>query len=821
MLQDEASQRSLNFESYKERITNFSNEFELGLFVHIVRKSTFWIFLLMLLALASALLYLRYTAPTYSARTLVQLRESNTAQQVLNVEDFMEDKTLQADVELMRSPFFLGRVLDRMELEVSYFNKGQILTEEFYTRSFFKVRELTVFNEAVRDVPIMLDLSDVGRVTLSYSDGKAPRTHAFERGRIIRTPDFSCVLDIDLPPGRETQPTEATLFFRINSRKSLVNRYIKQVQVKIADVGAQTVEISCVDENPLLARDLAQTIAETFIAYDVERKTESAANVIRFIRAQKDTVFELLRDSERELQQFKVDNKVTGAGQMTPLYIERNEAFTNELVQLEQDIALLDEIKRNTDRPLPEITVQNLVPLLVGTEFQKTLASIIGTMESLLRERDELYLEATVDHQGVRSLEHQIDTQKQLILTSIGTIRERALQRRREIRQLLDDMDREFGALPEKELGYARIERLFNINEKYYTQLLEKDVEYRISKAGFVPENQILEDATIPANPLHPVRNIIIGTYLLAGVMVSLILILIRYVLHDNITSLHDIAKLSNASIGILGMVPKYKKDIPISQLLIDKNPKSLIAESFRSIRTNLQFIDNAEGPKVMAITSTISGEGKTFVAINLGGIIAISGKRVIIIDLDMRKPKIHLGFGVENIRGMSTILIGKDTVDGCVQKSNLPGLDFITAGPIPPNPSELIINPRMPLVLEQLKQAYDVILIDNPPVGLVTDGIPMIQLADYPIYIFRADYSKKQFVQNVDRLINENNIVRLSAVLNGVDVDRNKYGYNYGYGYGYGYGFGYGYAQGSSGYYEERAGTKRRSFMNWLLGRS
>jgi len=288
----------------------------------------------------------------------------------------------------------------------------------------------------------------------------------------------------------------------------------------------------------------------------------------------------------------------------------------------------------------------------------------------------------------------------------------------------------------------------------------------------------------------------------MTGVLVSLIIIVIKYLFHNNITSLHDISKQSNASIGILGMVPKYKKEIPISQLLVDKSPKSLIAESFRTIRTNLQFVDNSPGSKTIAVTSTISGEGKTFVVINLAGIISFSNKKVIVLDLDMRKPKIHLGFGVDNIRGMSTLLIGKDKISDCIQHSNLSSLDFITAGPIPPNPSELIIGGMMDELLEQLKQIYDIILIDTPPVGLVTDGISIIQKADYPIYVFRADFSKKQFVQNVDRLINEHKFNRVSVVLNGVDIDRNKYGYDYGYGYGYGYSYGYGY--GGYGYYEE-----------------
>ena len=282
--------------------------------------------------------------------------------------------------------------------------------------------------------------------------------------------------------------------------------------------------------------------------------------------------------------------------------------------------------------------------------------------------------------------------------------------------------------------------------------------------------------------------------FTLVAALSSLILIFLRYLAHNEINSLNEITKYTNASISILGIVPRCKQDIPVSQLLVDKSPKSLIAEAFRSIRTNLQFISNEPGPKIIALTSTISGEGKTFIAINLAGIIAFSGKKVVILDLDMRKPKIHIGFSAENSKGMSTLLIGKDTLENTIQHSSLENLDIITAGPVPPNPSELIISKKMDDLLEHLKTIYDVIVIDNPPVGLVSDGIAMIQKADYPIYIFRADYSKRNFIQNVDRLFNEANIARLSVLLNGVDVDRKNYGYNYGYGYGYGYGTSYGY---------------------------
>ncbi|HEY0976212.1 MAG TPA: polysaccharide biosynthesis tyrosine autokinase, partial [Flavobacteriales bacterium] len=582
-----------------------------------------------------------------------------------------------------------------------------------------------------------------------------------------------------------------------------------QINVTLTDPDAKTVSIACRDKNPILARDLAQTMAEAFIEFDVERKSQSAESILRFIESQKADVFEDLRRSEYDLQEFKRDNKVANMEQLVPLLLERTDEYEDELLKLRIEDNLLLEVERSTQGQVEQVDSYTLIPLLVGTSFEQTLAGPIKTLEELLDRKQEYAGEMTPVNEAVMNVERRIALQQRMVLESITTLRSRIASRQHDIEAKIKEYESRFSTVPEKELAYARVARLFNINEKYYTQLLEKDIEYRISRAGFVPENSVLESAVVPLSPLSPDRNLVIISYLATGMIIGFLIVLVRYVLHDNITSLNDIVKASNSSISVLGMIPKYKKEIPVSQLLVDKNPKSLIAESFRSVRTNLDFVDNSPGARIIAVTSTISGEGKTFVAINLAGIISFSGKRVIILDLDMRKPKIHLGFGVDNAMGMSTLLINRNTMDECIQRSAMLNLDLITAGPIPPNPSELIISPRMTDILEELKTRYDVILIDNPPVGLVTDGIAMIQKADIPIYIFRSDYSKKTFVHNADRLINENRISKLSAVLNGVDIDRNKYGYNYGYGYGYGYGAGY-------GYYEERANTRRPRTGMW-----
>ncbi len=794
MLNDEASERAASFESYRERITNFSNEFDLGLFVYIVRRSLIWIATCLLLAFGAAYIYLRYTAPTYASSALLQLGQTNNAQMVLKMSDMMEDNTLQADVQMLRSKFFVAKAIALLPLRVRYFFRGQILTEEYYKQSYYQINNVTVTDPEILGKPITLQVMDNGTVQLSYALG--PTTHSIKVavGQPFSTPHFSGSIGTQAngkaPPDHE----RGTFYFTLNDPKVLTKEFAAQISVGISDPTAKTILIGYKDHNPILARDMCQAMADAYITYDLERKSESAENILRFIENQKDKVFAELRDSEMKLELFKRDNRVANMEDLTPLLLQRSDQYEDEMLKLRMEDNLLKEVEHAAKLEKGHLDVYQVLPLMTGTSIESALDASIKALGELLRKREEMSFEATSANESLQMLDRQVASQQKLILESIANMRGRIASRMKDYEDKLNEYENRFAQMPEKELAYARIERLFSINEKYYTQLLEKDIEYRISKAGFVPENRVLESAVLPTSPITPDRPMVLGTYILSGLIIGLLIILVRYILHDNITSLNDIAKASNSSVGILGMIPRYKKEIPVSQLLVDKNPKSLIAESFRSIRTNLQFVENGPGPKVIAVTSTISGEGKTFVAINLAGIISFSDKRVVILDLDMRKPKIHLGFGVENVRGMSTLLIGKDSLEACIQHSNMPGLDFITAGPIPPNPSELIIGPAMANLVERLKGMYDVVLIDTPPVGLVTDGIAIIQKADIPIYIFRADYSKKVFVHNVDRLINESHITKLCAVLNGVDMDRNKYGYTYGYGYGYGYGSGYGY---------------------------
>ncbi len=813
-------------EGYKERISDFSRQFELGLFISLARKSLGWVLAFFIICALGAFLYLRYTPRIYTATSVIQIKNDNNASRVLQVEDVYESRSINAELEVLKSKEFVKRIMKDLPLEVSYHTEGELLTYENYQASPYRVNAL-IKDSSVFGQKFYIDFAGLNKASIRFRDKGEMIVKEVDLSESIQLPKVDLeifITNYEAIRNRENTLNKGEFFFVLNDREKMVNELLRKMSFRVSNEAARAVSVSFTDGNGKKAADISNALAQGYIEYDLEKKIESSDRILRFIDSQIDQVFEKLKTSEMSIQEFKIDNKLAQTEDFTGIYLERQRAFEDELIQIEMELSLLQQIKEaTTSKDGKSIDVYNLLPLLAGTKFENNLSRQVAALHDLLLEKEQKLYEVTASSGIIKNLDYQISVQKKLLMQSIASFQKKLSARRESISAKIEEIDKTFSSLPAKELIFSRLKRSYSINEKFYTLLIEKKAEYSISKAGIVSDNTILELAQSPKIPTAPNKTMVVVIFMLLAIILSISLVLIRYLVFNDISSLNEIVKLTHASVGTLGIVPRYKENIPVSQLVVDKRPKSVLAESFRTIRTNLQFMNSKDGAKTIAITSTISGEGKTFVAINLAGIIAFSGKKVIILDLDMRKPKIHLGFGVGNEKGMSSLLVGMEEIETCVQHSSQDGLDFITAGPTPPNPSELIINGKLDEIIEDLKGKYDVVIIDNPPVGLVTDGIYCLQMADYPIYIFRAHYSKRHFVQNVDRIVNENQLNRLSVILNGADIAKGGYNYGYGYGYGYGYDYGYGYGYGytyGGGYYEEAGKSKKRPWYKRLIGR-
>ncbi|MEP7263371.1 MAG: polysaccharide biosynthesis tyrosine autokinase [Bacteroidota bacterium] len=787
----------------RKQVSPINEDFDFKLFVTIARKNIWWFVLFMAISFTVAFLILRYTAPLYEASSIIKLgiedKAKNVLDQVGKDDGGYDAGRIAGDIELIRSRIIVERALNTLPVRISYYSQGTVLENELYKQSPFEV-EIVVKDSAIYGDRVMIDFENQNTVKLTYPLGKGDNVvQNFPVNKWIVTPMANFKITItnykEITKHQQELQKDA-YFFIIQTNRMIYNQLANDLFVAPLNLEAKTIQIKVRGKNSHKIADIANAVAREFIKYDVEKNSEVTRKILEFIDLTIKSIDTDLSKSETSLESFKRNNKIISPDIAVADVSVRIKEISKELDAVNFELDLYKRIRNDLNE---ENDLTKFILSVTGSSDENGLLSMLDKLKSMLDERDIVLTQTTTNSEMYRIITSKINSQKDIILKTLSNEEANLIAKQKVLIAQSKDFEGKFGRIPAQQAEFGRLQRFFNINEKFYSLLLEKKAEFSITKAGYVPLHIVLQDALFNVPPVSPNKSLIISACLMIGFLVSFGLIIVRYLLYNEINALEEVGLYTDAA--LLGIIPKYKREIPVSQLLVDKNPKSVISEAFRSIRTNLQFISNEDGAKVMAVTSTISGEGKTFNAINLAGVIAFSGKKVVILDLDMRKPKIHIGFNVENNHGMSTLLIGKDLPDDCIKHSTLPNLDFITAGPIPPNPAELIINPRMDELIVYLKKKYDIIICDTPPVGIVSDGIPIIQRADYPLYILRANYSRKMFITQINKLMTDNKVTGLSVILNGVELSRIKYGYGYGYSYGYGYGYGYSYGY---GYYED-----------------
>ncbi len=777
---------------YQGKIPIINDKFDLAIFIQILRKNYWVALVLLLISFIGAQVYLRYSQPIYSTQSIIQLNESNKTTLLLNIEDVNKSNDISKVIELLRSKEFLKRAFSRLPLEVSYYNEGTFLSTELYKHSPYQI-DWKIQSGQLYDRLVYIEFADVSSATITLEEGKdqleLPLT--INEWMAVAGDSIRCtLLDAETVINQNNNYKNNRYYFVINNPTKIVETHLNNLQIFLLSNSAQTIQIAYSGFNSEKAANIVNTIAQEYLKYDVEIKKESAENILAFIEERLKVVYHNLGETERELVAFKKDNKINfdkqqGYGSPFPLFTTKMAELEDELINIEFELATLNQINNKVEND-NNLNVYELIATLAGTKSEAIVVNVLNNLQELMNRKEQLLNDVTRDNLKIKIIEKQIEGQKQLLKDFVSSTIMRLESKKADYEAKIKEYnDKVFNTKNYDELEYSKLERLYTINEGFYHKLIEKKAEYLISQAGYVSQNTILEKGITPTAPIAPISKKIYPISLFLGLFIGVGYILVRYLLYDEITSISMIQSYTKAP--ILGTVPIYKKEIPVSQLLVNKQPNSVFSEAFRTIRSNLQFISQGAETKIITLSSTISGEGKTFVAINLAGILAISGKKVILLDLDLRKPRIHLGFNTSNNKGISTLLIGKHKLDECIEKTDMPNFDYITAGPIPPNPSELSSGKQMESLLVELEDRYDIIIIDTPPVGIVTDALVNLQKANYPIYVMKANVSKRHFIENINSLIKFKNMDNLSVILNGVELNAGGYG-NYGYGYGYGY---------------------------------
>jgi len=736
--------------------------------VAVIRKNLIWIILIFLATNLIAYLTIRYTKDLFESESELKLDIKRDATE-LGIKTIIDDQNLNivsGEIEQIKSKLFFSKLLDSLDLSVGYFSVGQVLKDEMYKRSSFRVIPNTI-NPAHFDLPFYFDFLSSTKFSIqigqegSKAEGNfgVPLTYNGTTITIEKTRYF-------------VENDGNNYYFVLNSRGKLIEYLSKNIQVNPLNFNANTILISFQDYNALKAYDIVNKIDSLYITYSNLQKNLANKQKIDWLNRELSQVEKRMESFEDYFEDFTLKNKSSDLTLDLKRTISAINKVDSQRYELNKKILELN--------PLLETIASG--KLSMANQPYKFLPEYLNKrieeLYKITQERDKLSLAYNENTFAFRQKEQELNSIRDQVFTQLADIKKEWLASMAELSQRKIKLEQEFAGMPDKNTQFSKNQRFYKLYEEFYLSMMQSKAEFEIAQAGSTPDYKILSPATLPDKPISPKRYLILGIGVVAGIVLNFFLIGILYLLNNKITSAKEVERVTN--VPLLGVIPTSRHTTETRFHVID-NPKSVVSEAIRTLRTNLEFFNTGAKSNVITITSTISGEGKSFLAMNLGGILALSRKKVVLIDLDMRKPKSEkYPAGNDSGKGMSTILINKNAWKECVVNTSLENLDFIPSGPHPPNPSELLLNGEFTELLEELKTIYDYIVIDTPPVGLVTDGIMAMKRSDLSIYVFRANYSHKDFLHNLLRVVTINKLSHVSSVLNAMPLNNNYYGYGY-----------------------------------------
>lgn len=745
----------------------------------VLSKSWLWIILIVISTNLSAYLVIRWTKPLFESYSDLKLNVKNDANFLgfLEVNEEQNLNNLSGEIELIKSKLFFDKVIKTLDLDISYYAVGNILEDEKYRSPPFKV-EYTFLNNWAYDQQFTVAISNENEFILGYPDKTQIPDQICRFGEAIQNEHFALRLTMNLPLNELDK--DQLYSFKINSQNNLLKYLENNIAVEPLNLTANTIRISFRDHNRYKARDLVSAIDTIYLTYTKEEKNKANQQKIDFLDDQLLLTQSKLQDYESYFESFTIRNKTTDVQTDLSNTIKAITALDSQNVNLEKKLTDIHQLQSSVDSQTGEPE-----RLLQYSSYNEDINTTLSKLDELVKERELLKISYNENTFAVTKVDQEITLVKEQLKSYLQALEKDLQSEQLVVSSKRLTLEKRLRTLPAQGTEFTSNQRNFSLYEEFLLTLMQLKADFQVAQAGTVTDFVILSAAVLPNSPVSPNRLIIYGLGVVGGLIFSFLFVGIRYALHNKVTSQTELERIT--TLPILGLVPEYDKGkMELSKLIIDKNPKSPVSESLRSIRTNMEFLRVSEGPKIISVTSTVSGEGKTFLAINLGGIISLSKQKVLLVDMDMRRPKIHMAFNNEQVdKGLSTILINKHSFKECLLHTDLENLDYLPAGPTPPNPSELLMGQEVDQLFREMKQQYHTIILDTPPVGLVTDGILAMKKADIPIYIIRADYSRKDFVNTLNRLAKTNRFRNLSIVLNSVQIT-NKRGYGYGYGKGY-----------------------------------
>jgi tyrosine-protein kinase Etk/Wzc len=735
----------------------------------IFRKNIVWIILIFALCNLIAYLYIRYTKDVFEAESEIKL-EVRTEANDFGITKLIEDQNvnlISGEIELIESTLFLSRVIDSLDLEISYYSVGDFLNYELYRNSPFTIVTKNVDPQHYNVIHVIEPISSTA-YEITLKNGKKIQG---DYGRKLLAEGFAIV--VNRMPEVEFEKGN-TYSFVLNSSDALKNYFAERLTVLPKNFNANSIRIAFTEFNADKAKDIVNKIVEIYLTYSNEQKNFANKHKIDWVNNELNHIEEKMGQFEDYFKDFTLKNKTQNLNEDLIATVKQINSVDTMRFLLSVKIKSLNTIQNGLEAGNNNVYLnladREMLPREMTDEFTAFQKKLLELNDLKLSYKDKTF--------AYKQQQQEIDFVQNKLAQQTEELRTSWQNQLQSLNKRKQQLESTFANMPDKATEYTKNQRYYKLYEEFYFTLMQSRSEFEIAQAGSIPNFKILSRATTPSIPIFPNKVLISAAGFTTGLVFIFFFVGLLYLLNDKITSIHELERI--AKIPILGIIPSFRSSRK-EALPVQTQPRSMVSESIRTLRTNLDFFPITNLQKVIAVSSTVSGEGKSFVARNLGAVIAMSNKRVVLLDLDMRKPKNDQPPPFNNnANGISTILINRTTWQECVQKSEVDNFDVIPAGPHPPNPSELLVNGTFQKLVNDLRKEYDFIIMDTPPVGIVTDGIMAMKQADISIYIFRANYSKKEFLYNLDRVHTLHNITNLTAILNALPDTAESYGYGY-----------------------------------------
>ncbi|HCH45335.1 polysaccharide biosynthesis tyrosine autokinase, partial [uncultured Algoriphagus sp.] len=744
-----------------------------------------WYVLFTMIFLIATFLFHRYTVDEYevTGSMVIKTNTSPEARIMDRSNIFNSGVNLENDILRLRSKNLAREALKKLHFDVEYFAKTNIKDIELYDRSPIRVDvdwghlqvtdtqvELQILSdENFKLLPYTESILDINSAQASGDESIYNKTYTF--GQEVETGRSKFTVHL-VNPGRVGD----IVIFQLKNPSYLEEYWARAIRVNLENDFSSVLRITTTTKVVEKGRDYINSLMESYINYDLNEKNKIQENTIAFIEEQLGFLEDSLKQKERELQEFKVENKLLDVSAEFSNILTKMNTLDEKSAELDYQLNYFEQIRRYMEMKSKDFS-DVIAPSVIGVP-DPLLNGLIQTLVTLSQDRRKLLATVNENHPEVVKIDVQMEKVQDALFENVVNLIENTQKQKQSITREIRSYDAQFATLPESESKYTGIFREFKLRESLYTYLLEKRAEAGIARASNVSDNAIL-DAAKRGTLVFPKKQQNYALAIALGLLLPFGFIVVRDMFDDTIKDQRDLKKhFMIPQLGVIGYSQKETNKVVL------EHPKSAVAESFRSLRSAITYLASGKNTKRILVTSSVSGEGKTFTSLNLASAMALGSKRTVVVGGDLRRPKLAQYFNQSDKVGLSTYLIGKVEAPEIVMKSDNENLYFVPSGVIPPNPAELLQTQRLKDFLDYLDQNFDVIIFDTPPMGLVSETIDLMRLFDINLYVVRQNYTNKDHLVMINDLFNNKQVKNVYGVFNGIINSGYHYeGYNYGYG--------------------------------------